>query len=151
MQALGANLGESAQTGACASAMRRSGNLGDAGYEVRVTRGGREETIVAQAVVLAAPAYAASHLVGSVAPHLASILSGIEYASLAVVGMGYYKRQASPALDGFGVLIPRSEKHRTLGIVWNSSLFAGRAPEGQMAVTSFVGGATDPGNRREDR
>ncbi|MGA9632545.1 MAG: protoporphyrinogen oxidase, partial [Candidatus Acidiferrales bacterium] len=89
-------------------------------------------------------AYVASHLVGSVAPPLASILSGIAYASLAVVGAGYYKRQASAALDGFGVLIPRSEKHRTLGIVWNSSLFAGRAPDGQMVLTSFVGGATDP-------
>ncbi len=144
MQAIGANLGESARTGAFVSALSRSGNLGDAGYEVRAMRGGREEKIVAQAVVLAAPAYAASHLIGSIAPFLASTLSGIEYASLAVVGMGYYNRQASAALDGFGVLIPRSEKHRTLGIVWNSSLFAGRAPEGQMVVTSFVGGATDP-------
>jgi oxygen-dependent protoporphyrinogen oxidase len=144
MQAMGASLGESALPGACASAMSRSGNLGDAGYEIRVARGGREETIVARAVVLATPAYVASHLVGSVAPPLASTLSGIAYASLAVVGTGYYKRQASAALDGFGVLIPRSEKHRTLGIVWNSSLFAGRAPEGQMVLTSFVGGATDP-------
>jgi protoporphyrinogen/coproporphyrinogen III oxidase len=145
MQALGASLGESAQTAARATAMSRSGSLGDAGYEVRVVRGRREETIVAQAVVLATPAYAASHLVGSVAPSLASILSGIAYASLAVVGTGYHVKQAGAPLDGFGVLIPRSEKHRTLGIVWNSSLFPGRAPEGQMAVTSFVGGATDPG------
>ena len=143
-QAMGASLAESARAGACASAMSRSGNLSDAGYEIRVARGGREETIAAQAVVLATPAYAASHLVGSVAPSLAGILSGIAYASLAVVATGYHKRQASAALDGFGVLIPRSEKHRTLGIVWNSSLFAGRAPEGQMALTSFVGGATDP-------
>ena len=117
MQAMGASLGESALPGACASGMSRSGNLGDARYEIRVVRGGREETIVARAVVLATPAYVASHLVGSVAPPLASILSGIAYASLAVVGAGYYKRQASAALDGFGVLIPRSEKHRTLGIV----------------------------------
>jgi len=144
MQAMGASLGESAQSGTCASAMSRSGNLADAGYEIRVTRGGRQETIAAQAVVLATPAYAASHLAASVAPSLASILSGIAYASLAVVGAAYHKRQAGAPLDGFGVLIPRSEKHRTLGIVWNSSLFAGRAPEGQMVVTSFVGGATDP-------
>jgi protoporphyrinogen/coproporphyrinogen III oxidase len=143
-QAMGASLGECARTGACASAMSRSGNLAGAGFEIRVARAGGEETIVAQAVVLATPAYAASHLVGCVAPSLASILSGIAYASLAVVGIGYHERQASAALDGFGVLIPRSEKHRTLGIVWNSSLFGGRAPHGQMVVTSFVGGATDP-------
>lgn len=144
IQAMGASLGDNAPRRVCARAMSRTGSLGHAGYEIRVTRGGREETIVAQAVVLATPAYAASHLVASVAPSLANILSGIAYASLAVVGMAYHKKQGSAALDGFGVLIPRSEKHRTLGIVWNSSLFPGRAPEGQMVVTSFVGGATDP-------
>jgi protoporphyrinogen/coproporphyrinogen III oxidase len=144
MAALGTSLGENAQTGACASAVRPSGSMGDAEYEIRVVRSEREETLVAQAVVLAAPAYAASRLVGSVAPHLASVLSGIAYASLAVVGTAYREKQASAALDGFGVLIPRSEKHRTLGIVWNSSLFGGRAPDGEMMLTSFVGGATDP-------
>ncbi|HTX13950.1 MAG TPA: protoporphyrinogen oxidase [Candidatus Baltobacteraceae bacterium] len=144
MAAMGANLGEDARTGACVSAVNRSGSVGDAGYEVRVTRGGREETMVAQGVVMATPAYAASHLVGSVSLSLASVLSGIAYASLAVVGTAYHKKQAGAALDGFGVLIPRSEKYRTLGIVWNSSLFGGRAPEEQMVLTSFVGGATDP-------
>jgi oxygen-dependent protoporphyrinogen oxidase len=49
-----------------------------------------------------------------------------------------------PALDGFGFLVPRSEKRRTLGTVWNSSLFPGRAPLGSFAITSFVGGATEP-------
>jgi oxygen-dependent protoporphyrinogen oxidase len=144
MQAMGASLGECARSSSCASAMRRSGDLGKSEYEIRVARGGREETMMAGAVVLATPAYVAAHLVGSLAPSLAGVLSGIAYASLAVVATGYHKRQASAALDGFGALIPRSEKYHTLGIVWNSSLFAGRAPEGQMALTSFVGGATDP-------
>ena len=57
---------------------------------------------------------------------------------------GYYTRQVSSPLNGFGVLIPRGEKRRTLGVVWNTSLFEGRAPDGQMVITSFIGGATDP-------
>ncbi len=48
------------------------------------------------------------------------------------------------SLDGFGFLAPRSSGLRILGTVWNSSLFSGRAPEGQVLLTSFVGGATNP-------
>ncbi|MGD1210756.1 MAG: protoporphyrinogen oxidase [Candidatus Acidiferrales bacterium] len=144
MQAIGANLRESARTGACVSTVSQSQISGGASYQVRVAQGGREEALAADAVVIAAPAYAASHLIAPVSQPLAAVLSGIAYASLAVVGTAYHTRQAAAPLDGFGVLIPRSEEHRTLGIVWNSSLFQGRAPDGQMVITSFVGGATDP-------
>ena len=47
-------------------------------------------------------------------------------------------------MDGFGFLVPRSAGLRVLGSVWNSSLFPGRAPDGQALLTTFVGGATDP-------
>ena len=50
----------------------------------------------------------------------------------------------SSRCDGFGFLVPRSEGLRVLGTVFNSSLFAGRAPEGMACFTSFAGGATDP-------
>jgi oxygen-dependent protoporphyrinogen oxidase len=93
--------------------------------------------------VVAAPAYVASHIVRPLAGALADTLSGIAYAPVAVFTAGYYSRQTVMPPDGFGVLIPRSEKYRTLGIVWNSSLFPARAPEGQFSISSFLGGATD--------
>lgn len=143
-QAIAAKLGNSVQTSARVEAVTRANGQGVGGFQVRVARKGGTDTLTASAVVIAAPAYVASRLVAPFAADLAHELSGIAYASLAVVGTGYYGKQTSMDLDGFGVLIPRSEKHRTLGIVWNSSLFPGRAPEGQMTLASFIGGATDP-------
>jgi len=142
--AITAKLGPTAQMNARVEVIAQAGGSDGSGFQLRVARQGVSDSIAAKAIVIAAPAHVASHLVAPFAPDLGQKLSGIAYASLAVVGTGYYKKQTSMDLDGFGVLIPRSEKHRTLGIVWNSSLFPGRAPDGQMALASFIGGATDP-------
>jgi len=136
---LAAKLSTSMRTGARVETIARAAS----GYQVRFAQNGRPETLDADAVVIATPAYIAAHLVESIAPTVARQLSGIAYAAVAVAGTGYHAHQLGE-LDGFGVLIPRSEKHRTLGIIWNSSLFPDRGGEGRVTLTSFVGGATDP-------
>jgi oxygen-dependent protoporphyrinogen oxidase len=40
-------------------------------------------------------------------------------------------------------LVPRGEGLRSLGTVFNSFLFPGRAPESMASFTTFLGGATD--------
>jgi protoporphyrinogen/coproporphyrinogen III oxidase len=112
--------------------------------DIRVVHNGQERPASANAVVVATPAYAAAHLLESFSPHLAQTLSGIAYAPVAVVASTYYRQQVADPLEGFGFLVPRGEKVRTLGTVWNSSLFPGRAREGSVTITSFIGGATDP-------
>jgi oxygen-dependent protoporphyrinogen oxidase len=141
-ETMAAKLGESIKLGAWVETV--TGNDRDAGYQIRFTQRGRAETIEARAVVIATPAYTASHMVSSLSPPLARALSGIAYAGMAVVGAGYHAKQIGTVMRGFGVLIPRVEKYRTLGIVWNSSLFPDRSGEGRTTLTSFVGGATDP-------
>ncbi len=144
MGAIGERLGDNLRLGTSASAIHRTGEASRPAYEVRVSGQRGEETINAEAVVVAAPAYVASHLVSRVSNSLANTLSGIAYAPVAVVAAEYYARQFGEPLQGFGFLVPRSEKLRILGTVWNSSLFPGRAHEGQAVITSFAGGATDP-------
>jgi oxygen-dependent protoporphyrinogen oxidase len=143
-QAIGEKLGANLRAGARVLSVNRTGDVSAQKYEVRVAVGGREETITASAVVVGTPAYVSAHLVESISPALGQTLSGIAYAPVAVVAAGYYAKQIGRSTSGFGFLVPRTEKLRTLGTVWNSSLFPGRAPDGMVVMTSFAGGATDP-------
>jgi protoporphyrinogen/coproporphyrinogen III oxidase len=143
-EAIARKLGESAQMGARVTGLRRAEAPGARSYRIGISRSGKGEDMSAGAVVFATPAYTASCLAASMSASLAATLSGIAYAPVAVIAGGYYARQILQPLEGFGFLVPRSEKHHTLGTVWNSSLFPGRAREGTFTITSFVGGATDP-------
>ena len=149
-RAMAAKLGEAMryETRAVSVDFAAAGGYADAGAgpgcEIRIVRNGQEQSASARAVVIATPAYAAAHLLETSSRHLAQSLSGIAYAPVAVVACTYYRQQVGDPLEGFGFLVPRGEKVRTLGTVWNSSLFPGRAHEGSVAITSFIGGATDP-------
>ncbi len=140
---LAERLGDSVQRGARVLSISRAPAGSEARFEVVSNRAGQRETIPAAAVVVAAPARVAASLLAPLLPAAAE-LAGIEYAPVAVVAGSYSTEHLSRPLDGFGFLAPRAEHLRVLGTVWNSSLFAGRVPEGQTLLTSFVGGMTDP-------
>jgi oxygen-dependent protoporphyrinogen oxidase len=113
-------------------------------FQVTVRRGADQTTILADRLIVATPTSVAAILLRGVDPTIADRLSEIEYAPTAVVSLGYRKSEIGDPLHGFGFLIPRSSGIRTLGTVWNTSLFPNRAPEGHALLTSFIGGATDP-------
>lgn len=113
------------------------------GVEVTATISGQPESFYARAIVLATPAYVSAQLLASTASPLAEPLSAIPYAPVVVACAAYRREQIAHPVNGFGFLVPRIEKIRTLGTVFNSSLFPGRAPAGHVALTSFIGGATD--------
>ncbi|MGH9774921.1 MAG: protoporphyrinogen oxidase [Candidatus Acidiferrales bacterium] len=143
-QAIAKSLGERVQCQARVEKISHARSNGSAEFELHVNIHGRTEALRTHAVVLAAPAYVTSPLLGAVgSEHLATAVGGIPYAPVAVVGGGYAREAVGNPLFGFGYLVPRKEKFRTLGTVWNSSLFPGRAPEGKVTLTSFAGGATD--------
>jgi protoporphyrinogen/coproporphyrinogen III oxidase len=105
---------------------------------------GRPATWRARAVVLATPAGVAAALVREHAPDAAAALDGIDYAPVASVAMAYASQGIAHALDGFGCLVPRKEQRRVLGILFNSSMYEGRAGPGQALLTTFVGGLRQP-------
>lgn len=101
-------------------------------------------TLDADHVVLAVSARAAAPTIESHDRDLAMALRGIEYAGLAVVALAYKTTEIPRALDGYGYLTTRPEQLATLGVVWESSLFPGRAPEGWALLRVMLGGARQP-------
>jgi oxygen-dependent protoporphyrinogen oxidase len=77
-------------------------------------------------------------------PRSASRVSAMAYARLAVVLQAFRPGRPKDAPHGFGVLVPRGEGFRSLGVLYLSSLFPDRVPEGFALTTSFFGGALDP-------
>ncbi len=94
-------------------------------------------------VILALPAPALARLaVGSPGAQssLAS-LDHLEHPAVASLFLGFRRERIAHPLDGFGALLPSVEKRALLGVLFNSTLFPGRAPEGRVALTVMVGGA----------
>ena len=139
-RALAAKIANNLKTGMKVCAVRRSARANSSLFEIE-TAGGVQDR--ASAIVLATPAYTAAELIRPSSPALAASLLAIPYAPVAVVASAYQRQQVAHTLYGFGFLVPRKENVRTLGTVWNSSLFPGRGPKGTVTMTSFIGGATD--------
>ena len=102
------------------------------------------ETLAAEQVVLATPAWDAARFSRTVDEDLADHLDAIPGAGLAVVAAAWRDEDLPGPLDGFGFLIPRGEGPRSLGTLWDSSVFPGRAPEGHALLRTMIGGAHDP-------
>ncbi|HKC11091.1 MAG TPA: protoporphyrinogen oxidase [Vicinamibacteria bacterium] len=138
VQALARARGDTLQTGAPVRSLTPAGG----GYELALEGGGR---VAADAVVLAGGAGESARIVEGLDGELASLLRGIPSAPLAVVCLGYAESSLPRALDGFGFLIPRGEGPRILGVLWDSSIYPGRAPSGRVLLRAMIGGAHDEG------
>jgi oxygen-dependent protoporphyrinogen oxidase len=97
------------------------------------------------AVIYAAPAYGLDEIdLDLPGGERLSTLSSIVHPPVAVVALGFRREQVVHPLDGFGFLTPEVERRRILGVVFSSTVFPDRAPEGHVMLTAFVGGTRDP-------
>lgn len=124
------------RTGVAARQIARDGE----GFRIDTSAG----AVVARQVVLAVPADVAGRLLEAATSGASLLLGEIPYAAVAVVSLGWRREAAGHPLDGFGFLVPRKEGLRTLGCLFPSTIFPGRAPEGHVALAAFAGGRTDP-------
>jgi protoporphyrinogen/coproporphyrinogen III oxidase len=121
--------------------MRRS--VGSNGSFVLETAAGRP--LEFDVVVVALPANRAAELLSPIDAELSAALGAIEYASSAIVVTGHHECDVEHPLNASGVVIPAAERRQILSVSFASRKFAGRAPNGEVVLRTFVGGALQPG------
>jgi oxygen-dependent protoporphyrinogen oxidase len=137
--ALGARPGCRIETNAAAISIE--GPLAGPGPRWRVrTADGR--TFDADTVLSTLDAPPLARLLGDRLTRSGAGLSAMKTSPVTVVALAWPDGPGAP--KGFGALVPRGEGIRSLGVLYPSSLFSGRAPAGSILTTSFLGGALDP-------
>jgi protoporphyrinogen/coproporphyrinogen III oxidase len=139
VDALRAKIAATIRTGCSVVAIDRALDAGR--HMVRLSDGTRLD---ADAVIVTTPAYSAADLLAPLSETLAAQLRSIRYVTTATITIGLREEQITRQLDGYGVIIPRSERRRINACTISSRKFAGRAPAGSALVRAFVGGSRTP-------
>jgi oxygen-dependent protoporphyrinogen oxidase len=104
----------------------------------------RSESLAADAICLAVPAFAAASLLQDVSEQIAEKLDRISYASTATINLAYRRADIRHPLDGFGFVVPFVERRSLIACTFSNIKFAGRAPDNHVLLRAFVGGALQP-------
>ncbi len=134
---LGESLGENVKTNC---GIERIEKTVDGKWLIKTDSG--EDTF--DAIIISTPAESAANLIEYLDADLSAKLKDVYYPPVALCYFGIKKENVGFNLDGFGFLIPSSEKRKILGTLWNSAVFENRAPEAYHLLTTFVGGARNP-------
>ena len=148
MQTLVTTLADRLPDSAVVLGQRVAGLERDAGrWHVTAADGAR---LPADRVILATESHVSARLLRYVDPALATLLGEIEYAGAVTVSLGFRRADVPHPLDGFGFVVPRSEKKALLAATFSSVKYPGRAPVGHVLIRCFMGGALNPEILRED-
>jgi oxygen-dependent protoporphyrinogen oxidase len=114
----------------------------DGGFSLAVQGG---ETVSAEQMVVAAPAPKIAPALEGLAPGVARSLAAVPFASSATVFLGYRRADVVHPLDGYGLVVPRTEGLRTTAVTFVSTKYPFRAPEGHVLLRGTLGGVRDEG------
>jgi oxygen-dependent protoporphyrinogen oxidase len=96
-------------------------------------------------LILCTPAPVAADLLDSVSVALGHGLRSVEYVPLITITAFYETKGLTRFTPGVGVLVPRGQGVRALGVLYNSASFLGRVNDpGNSSFTVMYGGALDP-------
>lgn len=110
----------------------------DGGFELSVGASG-ETKVASRHLVLAVPPADAAKLLEL--PRAERLLSSYGFTPQTLASFALNDRACAERWTGFGFLAPSREKLPLMGCLFPSALFPGRAPEGHLLLTVFVGAA----------
>jgi oxygen-dependent protoporphyrinogen oxidase len=91
-------------------------------------------------VIVASPAWAAGVLLAPVDAVLSEQLGGIPYSSSITVNLVYDEDALGQLPEGFGFLVPASERRSLLACTFSHRKFLGRTGPGKAVIRAFLGG-----------
>lgn len=114
-------------------------------WKIISSAGDTVQTTEFDAVLLGLPAPALGQLVfGTLAERPLASLDHLPHPPVSSLFLGFRRDQVKHPLNGFGALVPALERRSFLGVLFSSTVFPNRAPEGHVALTVFVGGMRQP-------
>jgi oxygen-dependent protoporphyrinogen oxidase len=90
----------------------------DRGADVVLSSGA---VVAADAVIVATPAHVSATILSEISKEAAELLAGIEFASVAMVTLGFDRSAVGHPLDGSGMLVPRPEGRLATAVSWAST------------------------------
>lgn len=106
------------------------------GYRVDLVDG---QSIEADAVVLATPAFVTARLLADLAPAVVPVLAEVPYADVATISLAYPRTAVRRHLDGTGFLVPPQEGRLLVGCSWSSAKWPHLADDSIVLIRCMVG------------
>lgn len=116
----------------------------ESGQEVRNQKMKFPRVLLGRKIIFTTPAQTTAELLQTLTPELGEKIASIPYAPLGVMHLTFSGEAAENIPTGFGFLVPEKLGLNTLGVLFNSDLFEGRAPAGAKLLTVFCGGMRNP-------
>jgi oxygen-dependent protoporphyrinogen oxidase len=107
----------------------------DGGYTITSLGSGVEVAERYDAVALCCNARAISSIINNIAPELSGEFAKLSFAPVFMCGLGFERDAVTHPLDGFGYLVNYKERDAVVGVLFTSTLFSARAPEGKVMLS----------------
>ncbi len=132
-QAIASMLGETLRLGATVQQV----TVTEQECQLRLESG---DSLSADAVICATPAYESARILNLCNPRVAELLRSITYASAATVNLGFRQSDFPSPPRMFGFVVPILERRRIIAGSFTSLKFENRAPADTILIRAFVGG-----------